>query len=75
MAKRKKEKGKEITLQGPGSSSWNMHSKILLSSSAGTKAPIQVEDGDFRLNTRFLEHCLFTSPLTNQKKASVQQKI
>ena len=52
-----------------------MHSKIPFSSSAGTKAPTQVEDGDFRLSTRFLEHCPVTSPPTNQKKASTQQKI
>jgi len=68
-------KGKETTFQGPGSSSRKMHSKIPFSSSAGTKAPTQVEDGDFRLSTRFLEHCPVTSPPTNQKKASTQQKI
>jgi len=35
---------------------------ISLSSSAGPKAPTQVEDGDFSLNTRFLEHHLFWLP-------------
>ena len=38
------------------------------SSSKGTKAPTQAEDGNFRLNTRFLELCPTTSPPTNQKK-------
>ena len=31
-------------------------------------APTQVEDGNFRLNTRFLEHSSIASPPTNQKK-------
>ena len=62
----------ETTFQSPGSCSWNMHSKIPFSSSTGTKAPTQVEDGDFRLSLRFLEHCPVTSPPTNQKKASTQ---
>ena len=44
--------------------------KISLSSSAGTKAPKQVEDGNFRLITRSLEHRPVTSPPTNQKKAT-----
>ena len=30
---------------------------------------MQVEDGKFRLSTRFLEHRPVTSPPTNQKKA------
>ena len=33
-----------------------------------TGAPTQVEDGDFRLNTRFLEHSSVASPPANQKK-------
>ena len=33
-----------------------------------TGAPTQVEDGDFRLNTRFLEHSSVASSPTNQKK-------
>ena len=41
-----------------------------MSSSAGTKTSIQVEDGNFRLNTRFLEHHPVTSSLTNQKKVT-----
>ena len=32
-----------------------------------TEAPTQVEDGNFRLNTRLLEHSSVTSPPTNQK--------
>ena len=43
---------------------------ISLISSAGTTAPTQVEDGNFTLSTRFLEHCPVTSPPTNQKKAT-----
>ena len=35
-----------------------------------TGAPTQVEDGNFRLNTRFLEHSSVPSPPTNQKKKS-----
>ena len=31
-----------------------------------TGAPTQVEDGNFRLNTRFLEHSSVASPPTNQ---------
>ena len=38
-----------------------------LTTSVGTKAPTQVEDGNFRLNTRFLEYWPVTSPPTNQK--------
>ena len=33
-----------------------------------TAAPNQVEDGNFRLNTRLLEHSSVASPLANQKK-------
>ena len=33
-----------------------------------TGAPTQVEDGDFRLNTRFLEHSSVASPPANQKR-------
>ena len=43
---------------------------ISLSSSVGTKVPTQVEDGNFRLSTRFLEHRPVTSPPTNQKKVT-----
>ena len=39
-------------------------------SSVGTKAPTQVEDDDFMLNTGFLEHHPPTSPSTNQKKVT-----
>ena len=42
-----------------------------LSSSAGTKAPIlQVEHGNLRLRTRFLEHHPVSPPLTSQKKVT-----
>ena len=33
-----------------------------------TGAPTQVEDGNFRLNTRFLEHSSVASPPTNSLK-------
>ena len=33
-----------------------------------TGTPAQVEDGNFRLSERFLEHRPVTSPPTNQKK-------
>ena len=33
-----------------------------------TGAPTQVEDGNFRLNTRLLEHSSVASPPANQKK-------
>ena len=33
----------------------------------------QVEDGNFRLNNRFLEHCPITLPLTNQRKVTYLQ--
>ena len=35
-----------------------------------TGAPTQVEDGNFRLNTRFLEHRSVASPPANQKKVT-----
>ena len=56
---------------GLGSSSRDIYiyiKKIPLSSSAGTKAPTQVEDGNFRLSPRFLKHCPIISPPINQKK-------
>ena len=37
--------------------------------------PTQVEDGNFRLSTRFLEHCPGTSSWTNQKKVYIWWKI
>ena len=41
---------------------------VSLTSSAETKSPTQVEDGNFRMSARFLEHHPVTSPPTNQKK-------
>ena len=38
----------------------NMHNNVF-------EPPNQVEDGNFRLNTRFLEHSSVASPPTNQK--------
>ena len=61
----------ETTVQmkhGPGSSSKDVHNNISLSSSTGSKIPAQVEDGNLRLSTRFLEHFPVTSPPTNQRK-------
>ena len=40
-----------------------------------TGAPTQAEDGNFRLNTRFLEHSSVASPPTNQKKKRKQKKV
>ena len=45
-----------------------IHRTLSFSSSVGTKAPTQVEDGNFRPSTRFLGHRPVTSPPTNQKK-------
>ena len=57
--------------QGPGSYSRDIHKNVSLSSSAGTKAPTQVEDGYPRLSTTVLEHCPVTSLSTSQKKFTV----
>jgi len=38
-----------------------------------TGAPTQVENGNFRLNTRFMEHSSVASPPTNQKKSQTLQ--
>ena len=35
-----------------------------------TGAPTKVEDGNFRLSTRFLDHCSVASPPTNQNKGT-----
>ena len=43
---------------------------VSMSSFAGPKVPTRVEDGNFRLGTWFLAHCLVTSPPTNQKKTT-----
>ena len=44
--------------QGSGSSSREMH-KNIFELFCRTKAPTQMEDGNFRLRTRFLEYALF----------------
>ena len=44
----------------------NMHNKVFEFHRTG--APTQVEDGNVRLNTRFLEHRSVASPVTNQEK-------
>ena len=43
---------------------------ISLSSSAELRPPTQVEDGNFRLKTKFLEYSPVTLPPTNQKKVT-----
>ena len=43
---------------------------IYLSSSSASKALTQVEDGNLRLRTGFVEHRPVTSPPTNQKKTT-----
>ena len=40
-----------------------------------TGALTEVEDGNFRLNTRFLEHISVASPPTNQKKKKKSQTL
>ena len=52
----------------PGSYSRNMHNSI--SEFCRTWAPTQVEDGNFRLSTRFLEHRPIISPPTDQNKVT-----
>ena len=57
-----------VLRQGPGSYS----KKICITKSLSSTAlgpPTQVEDGNVRLNTRFLEHRSVASPVTNQKKS------
>ena len=51
--------------QGPGSYSKKYAYNVFEFYRTG--APTQVEDGNFRLNTRFLEHSSVASPPTNQK--------
>ena len=46
---------------------WGIYT-ISLSSSLGTKAYTQADDGNFRMSTRFLEHQHVTSLPINQKK-------
>ena len=51
--------------------SWFLLKEICITvslSSTVLGAPTQVEDGNFNLNTRFLEHSSVASPPTNQKK-------
>ena len=50
----------------------NMHNNVFEFYRTG--APTQVEDGNFRLNTRFLEHSSAASPPTNQKKTKKTKK-
>ena len=44
----------------------NMHNNVF-------EPPTQVEDGNFRLSTRFLEHSSVASPPTNQKGSQTLQ--
>ena len=51
--------------------SWFLLKEICMTMSCEfyrTGAPTQVEDGNFRLNTRFVEHSSVASPPANQKK-------
>ena len=50
-----------------------VHNKTPLSSSAGTKAHSQMENGTLRLNTTFLQQYPVISPNTNQKKSHILQ--
>ena len=69
--------------EGPGPSLRNMQSNQLssvaqsfplfatpLSFSIGTKVPAQVEEGNLRLSTRFLEHCTAISPLASRRQSA-----
>ena len=49
-----------------GSSSRNIHNNP----SAGSEASVQMEGGNLRLSTRFLEYCPVTTPPNNQKKVT-----
>ena len=55
--------------QGPDSSSRNIFNDIF-EFFCSTKTPTEVEDSNFKLSIRFLEHLPGTSPLTNQKKVT-----
>ena len=55
--------------QGPSSYSRNMHNNVF-EFFCRTGAPTEVEDGNFRLNTRVLGHHSVASPPTNQKKVT-----
>ena len=55
-----------IPPQGINRTIWH----ISLSSSTGTTVPTQVEDGNFRLSIRFLEHHPITSPPATQKEVT-----
>lgn len=59
--------------QGPDSSSRNIFNDIF-EFFCSTKTPTEVEDSNFKLSIRFLEHLPGTSPLTNQKKVCTQWK-
>ena len=50
----------------------NMHNNVFEFYRTG--APTQVEDGNFRLNTRFLEHSSVSSPPTNPK-IKIKKKV
>ena len=52
-----------------GSSSRNIHNNP---SSVGSKASAQVEGGNLRLSTRFLEYCPVIIPPNNQKSHTLQ---
>ena len=54
--------------QGPCSYSRNMHNNVF--EFCRTGGPTQVEDGNFRLSSKFLEHHPVASPPTNLKKVT-----
>ena len=58
--------------QGP---SHKIYITVSLSSSAGTKAPTQVEDGYSRLSATVLEYCPVTSLSNSQKKFTGLQPL
>lgn len=58
--------------QDPGACSGVIHNKIFqfFCRNYVPPPPTSVEDGNFRLSIRFLEHCPATSPPTNQKRVT-----
>ena len=63
-AERKSRDNRTAMGQGPGFCSRNIHNNP----SAGSEASVQMEGGNLRLSTRFLEYCPVTTPPNNQKK-------
>ena len=73
IQKQEKQSNGGTTLrQGPASYSRSMHSNVL-EFFCRTGALTEVKDGNFRLNSRFLEHSSVASPPTNPKGSQTLQ--